>query len=101
MHSIEVLKPSAYTGSSMYFKEAALLANQVLTGLQARIAPVPINDCTGGVYYLRTKNRRLTGVFKPADEEAYAPNNPKEFLKLEKSGGLSGMRKGISAGDAA
>ncbi|POM60160.1 Phosphatidylinositol 3 and 4-Kinase-like protein [Phytophthora palmivora] len=99
--TIEVLKPSACTGSSTYSKETALLANQVLTGLQARVAPVPIEGCTGGVYYLRTKNRRLTGVFKPADEEAYAPNNPKDFHKPEKSSGISGMRKGISAGDAA
>ncbi|KAE9348796.1 hypothetical protein PF008_g7193 [Phytophthora fragariae] len=99
--SIEVLKPSTRTGSREYAVEMALLANQVHTGLQARVAPVPIEDCTGGVYYLRTKNRRLTAVFKPADEEAYAPNNPKHFHKPEQSSGISAMRQGISAGDAA
>lgn len=99
--SIEVLKPGTCTGSSTYAKEMALLANQVQTGLQARVAPVPIDDCTGGVYYLRTKNRRLTAVFKPADEEAYALNNPKHFLKPEKCSGIESMREGISAGDAA
>lgn len=99
--SIEVLKPSTLTGNHDYAVEMALLANQVHTGLQARVAPVPIEDCTGGVYYLRTKNRRLTAVFKPADEEAYAPNNPKQFHKPEQTSGVSGMRQGISAGDAA
>ncbi|KAG6602943.1 Phosphatidylinositol Kinase (PIK-E3) [Phytophthora cinnamomi] len=94
--SIEVLKPSTCTGSREYAVEMALLANQVHTGLQARVAPVPIEDCTGGVYYLRTKNRRLTAVFKPADEEAYAPNNPKQFHKPEQSSSVSGMRHGIS-----
>ncbi|KAG7386230.1 Phosphatidylinositol 4-kinase type 2-beta [Phytophthora pseudosyringae] len=99
--SIEVLKPATCTGSSAYAKEMALLASQVHTGLQARVAPIPVDDCTGGVYYLRTKNRRLTGVFKPADEEAYAPNNPKLYHKPEQASGVSGMREGISAGDAA
>jgi hypothetical protein len=99
--SIEVLKPSACTGSSVYAKEMALLASQVHTGLQARVAPVPVDDCTGGVYYLRTKNRRLTAVFKPADEEAYAPNNPKQYHKPPQSPGAPGMRQGISPGDAA
>lgn len=91
--SIEVLKPSTLTGNHDYAVEMALLANQVHTGLQARVAPVPIEDCTGGVYYLRTKNRRLTAVFKPADEEAYAPNNPKQFHKPEQTSGVSGMRQ--------
>ncbi|GMF42112.1 unnamed protein product [Phytophthora fragariaefolia] len=98
--SVEVLKPSTRTGSREYAVEMALLANQVHTGLQARVAPVPIEDCTGGVYYLRSKNRRLTAVFKPADEEAYAANNPKQFQKPEQLG-IFGMRQGIAAGDAA
>ncbi|KAF4037650.1 Phosphatidylinositol 3- and 4-kinase [Phytophthora infestans] len=98
--SLQVLKPATCTGSSLYAKEMALLANHVQSGLQARVAPIPIDDCTGGVYYLRTKNRRLTGVFKPQDEEAYAPNNPKQYHKPEASG-ISSMREGISAGDAA
>ncbi|ETP49337.1 hypothetical protein F442_05118 [Phytophthora nicotianae P10297] len=98
--ALEVLKPATCTGSSFYAKEMALLATHVQTGLQARVAPIPIDDCTGGVYYLRTKNRRLTGVFKPADEEAYAPNNPKQYNKPEASS-VSSMREGISAGDSA
>ncbi|KAG1709068.1 hypothetical protein DVH05_022699 [Phytophthora capsici] len=97
--SIEALKPSACTCSHLYAKEMALLVNQVQTGLLARVAPIPVEDCTGGVYYLRTNNRRLTGVFKPADEEAYALNNPKQYRK-HPSGAL-GIREGISAGDAA
>lgn len=39
-----------------------------------------MDDCTGGVYYLRTKSRRIAAVFKPSDEEPYAPNNPKRYL---------------------
>ncbi|KAG2520332.1 hypothetical protein BBO99_00007172 [Phytophthora kernoviae] len=99
--SIEVLKPGVYTGSSVYTEEISLLANQVQTGLQARVAPIPIDDCTGGVYYLRTKNRRLTAVFKPADEEPYALNNPKSFQKPEQAPSVSGIRQGIAPEDAA
>ncbi|KAG7393647.1 Phosphatidylinositol 4-kinase type 2-beta [Phytophthora boehmeriae] len=99
--SIEVLKPGAGNGGSVYAEEISLLASQVQSGLQARVAPIPIEDCTGGVYYLRTKNRRLTAVFKPADEEPYALNNPKNFQKPEQAAGASGIRQGISPQDSA
>ncbi|RLN47311.1 hypothetical protein BBJ28_00002317 [Nothophytophthora sp. Chile5] len=77
------------------------LVTQVQSGLKARVAPIPVDDCTGGVYYLRSKNRRLTAVFKPADEEAYAPNNPKHYHARVQSPSRSGMRQGIAAGDSA
>lgn len=80
-----------------------------------------MDDCTGGVYYLRTKSRRIVAVFKPSDEEPYAPNNPKRYLhppQPESSSPRpedqqpkshfnltadlkSGIRVGIAAGDAA
>jgi hypothetical protein len=32
---------------------------------------------TAGTYFLKDITRKIVGVFKPIDEEAFAPNNPK------------------------
>lgn len=86
------------------------LATDVSAGIAARVSPVLVEDCTGGVYLLRTQARRLAAVFKPADEKPYAPNNPKRF-RLDASAGDGGkkptseppasIRAGIPAGKAA
>lgn len=102
------------------------LESDISTGFQSNASPIPVDDCTGGVYYMRTKSRRIAAVFKPSDEEPYAPNNPKRYLHpshqknkqepknsrsspedqhksyLNLSASLqSGIRVGIAAGDAA
>lgn len=72
--------------------------------LQRKIAPTPVEDCTGGVYYMRSNTHRIAAIFKPADEEAYAPNNPKHYLREEIAAvntGIPGIRAGISAGESA
>lgn len=53
---------------------------------------------SGGVYFIRSTENRMIAVFKPEDEEAFAPNNPKG-----KTGpfGHQGLRKGIRSGEAA
>lgn len=100
------------------------VAADVNAGFQSHVPPIPIDDCTGGVYYLRTKTRRIAAVFKPSDEEPFAPNNPKRYLQqrdgmepeippqpeerdaikcwdVKASGHQSGIRAGIAAGDSA
>uniref|UniRef100_K3WLZ7 PI3K/PI4K catalytic domain-containing protein n=1 Tax=Globisporangium ultimum (strain ATCC 200006 / CBS 805.95 / DAOM BR144) TaxID=431595 RepID=K3WLZ7_GLOUD len=100
------------------------IINDVNAGFQYNVPPIPVDDCTGGVYYLRTKRRRIAAVFKPADEEPYAPNNPKRYLRNNEiepelplqpqdqyalvkcsdsklSSSKSGIRAGIATGDAA
>jgi hypothetical protein len=82
----------------------------VRAGIAARVPPILVEDCTGGVYLLRTRAQRLAAVFKPADEEPYAPNNPKRFRPdLSACGGVTnsppkppaGIRAGIPPGQAA
>lgn len=51
-------------------------------GFQMHVPPIPVDDCTGGVYFLRNKTKRIAAVFKPSDEEPYAPNHPKQFRRL-------------------
>ncbi|TYZ62350.1 hypothetical protein PybrP1_001849 [[Pythium] brassicae (nom. inval.)] len=62
----------------------ALLAatKDINDGFQTNVPPIPVDDCTGGVYFLRNKSKRIAAVFKPCDEEPYAPNHPKQFRRL-------------------
>lgn len=105
--------------------QAALeVAKDINTGFQANVPPTPVDDCTGGVYFLRNRTKRIAAVFKPSDEEPYAPNHPKQYRRtptaktptsprpedadvcstsmLEAKSRLqSGIRAGIAPGDAA
>eukprot|EP00002_Diphylleia_rotans_P039925 TRINITY_DN937_c0_g2_i1.p1 TRINITY_DN937_c0_g2~~TRINITY_DN937_c0_g2_i1.p1 ORF type:complete len:631 (-),score=98.72 TRINITY_DN937_c0_g2_i1:664-2556(-) len=66
-------------------------------GLAVGICPQLTEDGTGGTYFYRNVRRKPTGVFKPTDEEAFAPNNPRG---LTGAFGQSGMRPGIPSGEA-
>ncbi|KAF1331150.1 Phosphatidylinositol kinase, partial [Globisporangium splendens] len=116
---LRIIKPSTSATEAMI-----AIAADINAGFQRNVPPIPVDDCTGGVYYLRTKSRRIAVVFKPADEEPYAPNNPKRYLRDDEiepelpphpevqcalvkrsdsklSSSKSGIRAGIAAGDAA
>lgn len=45
-------------------------------GLKCGIRPILADGALGGTYFLRDKERTIRLVFKPADEEPNAPNNP-------------------------
>jgi len=55
-------------------------------------------DGSGGVYFIKSQDNTRIAVFKPEDEEAYAPNNPKGHVG---NLGQTGLRKGIRSGEAA
>jgi hypothetical protein len=69
-------------------------------GLMNGVEPELVSDCCGGTYILRSESGERIGIFKPADEEPYAPNNPKGFVgsSMHKS---SPMKGGIDVGQAA
>lgn len=52
----------------------------VKQGFKAGLKPQLTDDGTSGTYFLRDKKKLPTAVFKPIDEEAYAPNNPRSFI---------------------
>jgi hypothetical protein len=52
---------------------------------------------TAGTYILKSKGRVSEAIFKPRDEEAGAPNNPRG--QTGRFGGPS-SRKGVRAGEA-
>ncbi|TMW62461.1 hypothetical protein Poli38472_005079 [Pythium oligandrum] len=77
------------------------IISDVLEGFRANVGPIPVDDGTGGVYFLRTKAQRITAVFKPADEEPFAMNNPKHHRANSASVDVEGIRRGIPPGGAA
>jgi len=57
----------------------------MLSGIQPRLT----EEGTGATYMLRdTSNRRTLAVFKPKDEEAFAPQNPRGYVGPENTHGL-------------
>lgn len=50
---------------------------QVRRGLDQGFKPELSLDGTGGTYFLRDAARQRVAVFKPKDEEPFAPNNPR------------------------
>mmetsp|Transcript_16768 Transcript_16768/g.30085 ORF Transcript_16768/g.30085 Transcript_16768/m.30085 type:complete len:913 (+) Transcript_16768:142-2880(+) len=65
-------------------------------GLIQGLAPRLAMDGTGGTYFLRNPRRQTVAVFKPADEEPFAPSNPRNYVGKM---GQVGFRKGILSGE--
>lgn len=81
-------------------------------GFALGLKPDLVLDGSGGTYYLHDARKVRVAVFKPADEEPYAENNPRGYVRQGGTGlpsdefafGFddveSGMRAGISPGEA-
>lgn len=85
------------------------IIKQCRIGLACNIKPELVLDGSGGTYFLHDRNKRKTAVFKPADEEPYAVNNPRGYVKSGQIAGSMGhsdaeddlsMRAGIKPGEA-
>ena len=85
--------PGAYSDPLLH--SAIDKSNQ---GLMLNLAPQLTWDGTSGVYLLRDISRNIIGVFKPIDEEAFAPQNPRGYVNKLYS---PGFRPGIKSGESA
>lgn len=68
---------------------------EIMKGMTFGLNPQLAFDGTAGTYMMRDRNRATIAIFKPIDEEAYAPNNPRGYSgefgqKSFRSGVLSG-----------
>jgi len=63
-----------------------------------QIRPKLTSEGTSGSYFLESVERKKIALFKPEDEEAFAPKNPKGYINRL---GSSGFRQGILSGEAA
>jgi hypothetical protein len=72
------------------------ILEEVRYGLVQGLSPVLIPDGTSGTYMLRNANKETIALFKPIDEEAFAPNNQKGYTAKF---GSETFRKGILSGE--
>ncbi|GIX61011.1 phosphatidylinositol 3-and 4-kinase, putative [Babesia caballi] len=74
------------------------IINEISLSLKSNIKPKLTMDGTGGTYLLYNKHRKCCAVFKPVDEEAFAPCNPRGYEgKLNQQGFRSGVLSGEGA----
>ncbi|CAN0144068.1 unnamed protein product [Hapterophycus canaliculatus] len=71
-----------------------------MRGLDRGFKPELTLEGTGGTYFLQDAARQKVAVFKPQDEEPFAPNNPREAMQGGLGGGTVSMRPGIDAGES-
>lgn len=68
------------------------------------LKPDLVLDGSGGTYFLHDARKIKVGVFKPADEEPYAENNPRGHVRIQGSKetdhNAMSMRAGIKPGEA-
>lgn len=74
------------------------LVTQARRGLSLGLKPDLVLEGSGGTYFLHDARKNKIGVFKPADEEPYAENNPRGYLR--QAGDPMSLRAGIVPGEA-
>lgn len=87
----------AVPGASFSKKMAETILS-VNHGLRKNLAPQLTWDGTGGTYLMKDACKKFRGVFKPIDEEPFAPMNPRLMTGKLNS---KGIRNGILSGQSA
>ena len=88
-------------------KSLQRLVQQARRGLALGFKPSLAPDGSGGSYFLSDARKKRVGVFKPADEEPFAENNPRGYVphagasSSATSGGAGedSLRQGIRPGE--
>lgn len=76
------------------------IIKQCRIALAYGIKPVLVLDGSGGTYFLHDIHKRKIAVFKPADEEPYAVNNPRGYIKSGSTTTTSSSKSGFYSDDA-
>jgi Phosphatidylinositol 3- and 4-kinase/Ubiquitin family len=90
-----------YISSSMINSTPRMLrqvVQQARRGLAVGLKPEFVLDGSGGTYFLHDARKGKIAVFKPADEEPYAENNPRGYLR--QPGQSMFLREGVIPGEA-
>lgn len=80
-------------------KELRAKISQARRGLAVGLKPDLVLEGSGGTYFMKDASRNKIGVFKPADEEPYAENNPRGYLRQQPDDDLA-LRAGIVPGES-
>ncbi|CBJ31008.1 Phosphatidylinositol 3-and 4-kinase family protein [Ectocarpus siliculosus] len=89
-----------FLGAGELPRSLSRVLGQVKRGLDRGFKPELTLEGTGGTYFLQDAARQKVAVFKPQDEEPFAPNNPREAMQGGLGGGTVSMRPGIGAGES-
>ena len=84
-------------GSLQCPAELQPIINDIEEGFRKGLKPKLTDDGTSGSYTLRGKDKQALAVFKPIDEEAFAPNNPRDHVGPF---GSPSFRAGVLSGEA-
>uniref|UniRef100_A0A3B0NDV7 Phosphatidylinositol 3- and 4-kinase, putative n=1 Tax=Theileria annulata TaxID=5874 RepID=A0A3B0NDV7_THEAN len=74
------------------------LFNEIAISMKNNIKPKLTLDGTGGTYEIHNKNGKCVGIFKPCDEEAFTPYNPRGYTGTMNQ---QGFRPGVLSGEGA
>ena len=74
------------------------LVQKARRGFLMGLKPDFVLDGSGGTYFLHDAKKTKIAVFKPADEEPYAANNPRGYLR--QPGQTMALREGVVPGEA-
>ena len=74
------------------------LVQEARRALALNLKPAFILDGSGGSYFLHNSRKTKIAVFKPADEEPYAENNPRGYIR--QPGQNMFLREGVVPGEA-
>lgn len=74
------------------------LVHEARRALALNLKPAFILDGSGGTYFLHNPGKAKIAVFKPADEEPYAENNPRGYIR--QPGQDMFLREGVLPGEA-
>jgi hypothetical protein len=77
-------------------KSLQRMVQQARRGLAVGLKPALAPDGSGGSYFLSDARKSRVGVFKPADEEPFAENNPRGYVSPNAEDNL---RRGIRPGE--
>jgi phosphatidylinositol 4-kinase type 2 len=77
------------------------LVQEARRAFSVGLKPDFVLDGSGGSYFLHDVRKNKIAVFKPSDEEPYAPENPRGYLPPLQTGATSAsLREGIVPGEA-
>jgi hypothetical protein len=73
------------------------LIKDILRGFNMGLQPRLADDGTSGAYKMRGSEKNILAIFKPIDEEAFAPNNPRGHTNFF---GSPTFRPGVLSGES-
>jgi hypothetical protein len=84
-------------GSMQCPQDLQTAIKEIEQGFKKGLKPKLTDDGTSGTYLMRGVSKKPLAVFKPIDEEAFAPNNPRDHVGRF---GSQSFRAGVLSGEA-